>query len=100
MVSIMLHFYSILLIVLFIFVFVMQENHGTLEAQIESLLNLEKQMRLAGDVAGTRKAVCDIIQLCFEASAWKALNDQIVLLSKRRGQLKQVSLFYMKARAP
>ncbi|XP_057523546.1 26S proteasome non-ATPase regulatory subunit 12 homolog A-like [Amaranthus tricolor] len=67
----------------------MMENHGTLEAQIESLLNLEKQMRLAGDVAGTRKAICDIIQLCFEASAWNALNDQIELLSKRRGQLKQ-----------
>jgi len=47
-------------------------------------------MRLAGDVAGTRKAVTDILQLCFDARAWKTLNDQIVVLSKRRGQLKQV----------
>ncbi|KAG9456494.1 hypothetical protein H6P81_001002 [Aristolochia fimbriata] len=62
---------------------------GNLEAAIESLLNVEKQMRLAGDVAGTRKAVIDIIQLCYQARAWKTLNDQIVLLSKRRGQLKQ-----------
>ncbi|XP_068647420.1 26S proteasome non-ATPase regulatory subunit 12 homolog A-like [Aristolochia californica] len=62
---------------------------GNLEAAIESLLNVEKQMRLAGDVSGTRKAVIDIIQLCYEARAWKTLNDQIVLLSKRRGQLKQ-----------
>ncbi|KAK3030869.1 hypothetical protein RJ639_037326 [Escallonia herrerae] len=46
-------------------------------------------MRLNGDVAGTRKAVIDILKLCFEARAWKTLNDQIVLLSKRRGQLKQ-----------
>ncbi|CAO2826131.1 unnamed protein product [Amaranthus hypochondriacus] len=67
----------------------MAESHGTLESQIDTLLNVEKQMRLAGDVAGTRKAACDILQLCFEASAWKTLNDQIVLLSKRRGQLKQ-----------
>ncbi|KAL4330306.1 hypothetical protein HN51_036991 [Arachis hypogaea] len=64
-------------------------NTGNLDASIEQLLNVEKQMRLAGDVAGTRKAVTDILQLCFEARAWKTLNDQIVVLSKRRGQLKQ-----------
>ncbi|XP_020099045.1 26S proteasome non-ATPase regulatory subunit 12 homolog A-like isoform X1 [Ananas comosus] len=65
----------------------MQEEN--LDAAIESLLNVEKQMRLAGDVAGTKKAVIDIIELCYKARAWKTLNDQIVLLSKRRGQLKQ-----------
>lgn len=68
----------------------MQENGGNLDAQIEALLNVEKQMRLNGDVAGTKKAATDILSLCFEARAWKTLNDQIVLLSKRRGQLKQV----------
>ncbi|KAF4371649.1 hypothetical protein F8388_008589 [Cannabis sativa] len=46
-------------------------------------------MRLAGDVAGTKKAATDILQLCFEARAWKTLNEQIIVLSKRRGQLKQ-----------
>jgi len=67
-----------------------QEGDSTnLDAAIESLLNVEKQMRLAGDVAGTRKAVIDIVELCYKAGAWKTLNDQIVLLSKRRGQLKQ-----------
>lgn len=66
-----------------------QESGGNLDAAIESLLNVEKQMRLAGDVAGTKKAVTDILQLCYDARAWKTLNDQIVLLSKRRGQLKQ-----------
>ncbi|KAG2716420.1 hypothetical protein I3843_03G127400 [Carya illinoinensis] len=65
------------------------EGGGNLEAAIEQLLNVEKQMRLAGDVAGTKKAVTDILLLCFEARAWATLNDQIVLLSKRRGQLKQ-----------
>ncbi|GAA0143550.1 protease [Lithospermum erythrorhizon] len=60
-----------------------------LEAQIEALLNVEKQARQAGDVSSTRKATTDIVQLCFDARAWKILNDQIVLLSKRRGQLKQ-----------
>jgi len=70
-----------------------QEGDSTnLDAAIESLLNVEKQMRLAGDVAGTRKAVIDIVELCYKAGAWKTLNDQIVLLSKRRGQLNQVGL--------
>ncbi|KAL1540847.1 26S proteasome non-ATPase regulatory subunit 12 A [Salvia divinorum] len=46
-------------------------------------------MRQVGDVAGTRKAVTDIIQLCLDAGAWATLNEQIVLISKRRGQLKQ-----------
>ncbi|KAK6922895.1 26S proteasome regulatory subunit RPN5, C-terminal domain [Dillenia turbinata] len=68
-----------------------REGGGNLDAQIESLLNVEKQMRNAGDVAGTKKAVIDILQLCFEAKAWKTLNDQILLLSKRRGQLKQAT---------
>lgn len=65
------------------------DGERNLEAAIEQLLNVEKQMRLAGDVAGTKKAATDILQLCFDAKAWRTLNDQIVLLSKRRGQLKQ-----------
>ncbi|KGN62104.1 26S proteasome non-ATPase regulatory subunit 12 homolog A [Cucumis sativus] len=65
------------------------EGERNLEEAIEQLLNVEKQMRLAGDVAGTKKAATDILQLCFEAKAWRTLNDQIMLLSKRRGQLKQ-----------
>ncbi|EYU24064.1 hypothetical protein ABFS83_12G003700 [Erythranthe nasuta] len=67
----------------------MENGGGNLEAQIELLLNVEKQMRQAGDVAGIRKAVTDILLLCFEAGAWNTLNEQIVLISKRRGQLKQ-----------
>ncbi|KAL8139316.1 hypothetical protein V2J09_005337 [Rumex salicifolius] len=67
----------------------MEHQDSKLEAQIESLLNVEKQMRLAGEIAGTKKAASDILLLCFEARAWKTLNDQIILLSKRRGQLKQ-----------
>ncbi|XP_021895496.1 26S proteasome non-ATPase regulatory subunit 12 homolog A isoform X2 [Carica papaya] len=67
----------------------MEGNRGNLETEIDKLLNVEKQMRLAGDVAGTRKAVTEILQLCFEAKDWKLLNEQIVNLSKKRGQLKQ-----------
>lgn len=69
---------------------IFQEGKGNLEAQIDQLLNTEKQMRLSGDVAGTKKAVTEILQLCFEAKDWKTLNEQIVNLFKKRGQLKQV----------
>lgn len=65
------------------------QRNSKLEEQIEALLNVEKSMRQTGDVVGTRKAATEILQLCFDARAWKTLNDQIVLLSKRRGQLKQ-----------
>jgi hypothetical protein len=65
---------------------------SNLDAVIESLLNVEKQMRLSGEVAATRKAVIDIVELCYKVGVWKTLNDQIVHLSKRRGQLKQVRL--------
>ena len=68
----------------------LQEENQNLDAAIDALLNVEKQARLAGDVAGTKKAVIDIVELCYKARAWKTLNDQIILLSKRRGQLKQV----------
>lgn len=66
-----------------------RDEEKKLEATIESYLNQEKKMRLAGDVTGTRDAVVSIIKACHEAHAWKTLNEQIVLLSKRRGQYKQ-----------
>lgn len=44
----------------------------------------------AADITGTKKVVAGILETCFEAGDWKALNEQIVLLSKRRAQLKQV----------
>ncbi|CAM6090625.1 unnamed protein product [Calypogeia fissa] len=64
-------------------------KEGKLDAAIESLLEIEKQFRLSANVNGTRKVVVAIIQLCYDARAWKTLNEQIVLLSKRRAQLKQ-----------
>ncbi|GAB2266511.1 hypothetical protein Dimus_001515 [Dionaea muscipula] len=37
------------------------EGQGNLKAQLEVLLNVEKQMRLAGDVSSTKKTACDIL---------------------------------------
>ncbi|CAM6043993.1 unnamed protein product [Sphagnum compactum] len=60
-----------------------------LDAAIEELLKLENQMRCAADVSRTRRVVVAIVQLCYEARAWRTLNDQIRLLSRRQPQLQQ-----------
>lgn len=43
----------------------------------------------AADVPGTKLAVVAIVRACFQARAWSALNENILLISKRRSQLKQ-----------
>lgn len=58
---------------------------------LEILLSLEKQSRTAADMHSTARVLVAIVKLCFEARDWDALNEHIVLLSKRRSQLKQVS---------
>ncbi|KAG6528693.1 hypothetical protein ZIOFF_010877 [Zingiber officinale] len=40
-----------------------EDNEEKLDVALDSLLNVEKQMRLAGDVAGTKKALIDILEL-------------------------------------
>ncbi|GJP69107.1 hypothetical protein CLOP_g25734 [Closterium sp. NIES-67] len=65
-------------------------KEGKLTEALDALLGLEKQMRLAADVVGTRTVAVAILKVCHEAAAWKLLNEQIVALSKRRAQLKQV----------
>uniref|UniRef100_A0A671LYB8 26S proteasome non-ATPase regulatory subunit 12-like n=1 Tax=Sinocyclocheilus anshuiensis TaxID=1608454 RepID=A0A671LYB8_9TELE len=62
---------------------------GRLQEAIESLLSLEKQTRTASDMLSTSRILVAIVQLCYEAKDWDALNENIMLLSKRRSQLKQ-----------
>ena len=47
-------------------------------------------VRQAGDAISTRKVCVAVVQSCFEKRDFKALNEHILLLSKRRSQLKQV----------
>lgn len=37
----------------------------------------------------TGRVLVAVVQICFDAKNWLALNENIVLLSKRRSQLKQ-----------
>lgn len=61
---------------------------GRLEDALTSLMPLEKQARLATDVKSTARILFSIVSYCWELKNLSALNENIILLSKRRGQLK------------
>ncbi|KAI8338565.1 PCI domain-containing protein [Chlamydoabsidia padenii] len=61
---------------------------GKLNEAIEKLLSLEKQARNAADPNSTSRILVQVIKLCRDANDWKLLNEQIILLSKKHGQLK------------
>lgn len=60
-----------------------------MQAAIEKLLPLEKQTRQASDLASTSRIIVAIVTICKEAGDWNLLNEQVLLLSKKHGQLKQ-----------
>ncbi|KAL1914983.1 uncharacterized protein VTP21DRAFT_7688 [Calcarisporiella thermophila] len=64
-------------------------RQNKLSEAIEKLLVIEKKARQAEDLASTSRILVGIIRLCFEAQEWQLLNENIVLLSKKHGQLKQ-----------
>lgn len=65
-------------------------KQGKLHEAIEGLLNLEKAARQAEDIAALRAACGAVVSACYDAKDWKLLEENVVLLSKRRGQLRQV----------
>uniref|UniRef100_A0A8C5R8T0 26S proteasome non-ATPase regulatory subunit 12 n=1 Tax=Leptobrachium leishanense TaxID=445787 RepID=A0A8C5R8T0_9ANUR len=62
---------------------------GRLQEVIETLLSLEKQTRTASDMISTSRILVAIVKMCYEAKDLDLLNENIILLSKRRSQLKQ-----------
>ncbi|KAI9879018.1 MAG: hypothetical protein M1830_009817 [Pleopsidium flavum] len=59
------------------------------QAAIEKLLALEKQTRQASDLASTSRLLVAIVTICKDSKDWGLLNEQVLLLSKKHGQLKQ-----------
>ncbi|KAI5282909.1 hypothetical protein KEM54_002482 [Ascosphaera aggregata] len=56
---------------------------------IEKLLVLEKPCRQASDLASSSRVLIGIVTIAKDSGNWKLLNEQIISLSKRHGQLKQ-----------
>lgn len=64
-------------------------DSGNSSAAFEKLFSLEKKTRQASDLASSKRVLAKIVQVAKKAGNWKLLNEQIVLLSKKHGQLKQ-----------
>ena len=62
---------------------------GRIQEAIDILLGLEKQARTGCDMVSTSRVLVAIVQICRQANDWSLLNEHIVLLTKRRSQLKQ-----------
>ncbi|KAF5829952.1 hypothetical protein DUNSADRAFT_15288 [Dunaliella salina] len=62
---------------------------GKLHEALQGLLNLEKVGRLAEDVTATKAACAAVLDACHQAKEWKLMEEQIMVLAKRRSQLKQ-----------
>ncbi|XP_065826835.1 26S proteasome non-ATPase regulatory subunit 12-like isoform X1 [Oscarella lobularis] len=56
---------------------------------LDKLLAMEKQTRQAADAHSTSLILVAAVRVCFDAGEWSLLNEHIVLLTKRRTQLKQ-----------
>ncbi len=45
-------------------------------------------------MVSTSRILVAVVQMCYEAKDWDALNENIMLLTKRRSQLKQVNVCF------
>ncbi|CAN6655368.1 26S proteasome regulatory subunit Rpn5p [Trichomonascus vanleenenianus] len=61
------------------------------DSALERLLTLEKKTRQASDLASSKRVLEKIVEVCHKTSNWKVLNEQVQLLSKKHGQLKQAT---------
>lgn len=64
-------------------------KNGKAQQAIERLLPLEKQARQASDLPSTSRLLVAIVTICKNSGDWSLLNEQVQLLSKKHGQLKQ-----------
>ncbi|CAD7675041.1 unnamed protein product [Nyctereutes procyonoides] len=55
-----------------------------LQEVIETLLSLEKQTHTASDMVSTSCILVAVVKMCNEAKEWDLLNENTMLLSKRR----------------
>ncbi|KAL8671671.1 MAG: hypothetical protein Q9168_003819 [Polycauliona sp. 1 TL-2023] len=61
------------------------------QAALEKLAALEKSARQASDLATTSRSLVAIITICKDSGDWPLLDEQVLLLSKKHGQLKQAT---------
>ncbi|KAJ1643208.1 proteasome regulatory particle subunit [Coemansia erecta] len=62
---------------------------GNLNQALEKLHALEKKSRSAADLWSTTKLVETIVDICGNSGEWVLLEQEVTLLAKKHGQLKQ-----------
>ena len=63
---------------------------GGLAQATEGLLAIEKRGRLAEDPVSTKLACCSLLDVLYKQKNYKDAQEKLILLTKRRGQLKEV----------
>lgn len=58
------------------------------KSALDKVLLLEKQTRQASDGASSKRIVVKLVDILVSAKDWELLDEQITLLSKKHGQLK------------
>lgn len=66
-----------------------QAQSGQVQQAIEKLSALEKQTRQSSDLPSTSRLLVAIVTICKDSGDWSLLNEQVQVLSKKHGQLKQ-----------
>ena len=62
---------------------------GKLQEALDTLLEMEKRHRLAEDYGATSACCAAILDATHAAGDWKLLNENLLILAKRRSQLRQ-----------
>lgn len=57
-------------------------------SSLDKLLLLEKQTRQASDLLSSKRILQKLVEVLVSHKDWKLLNEQVLLLSKKHGQLK------------
>ncbi|UJO25090.1 26S proteasome non-ATPase regulatory subunit 12 [Fulvia fulva] len=64
-------------------------QNGQTQQAVDKLLSLEKQTRQSSDLPSTSRLLVAIVTISKQSGDWSLLNEQVQLLSKKHGQLKQ-----------
>ncbi|KAH3668506.1 hypothetical protein OGAPHI_002260 [Ogataea philodendri] len=65
-----------------------QLSKSDYKSAVDKLLLLEKQTRQASDLASCKRIMVNLVDLLASKKDWSLLDEQILLLSKKQGQLK------------
>ncbi|CAF4451318.1 unnamed protein product [Rotaria sp. Silwood2] len=67
----------------------LMKDETKLNEVLDRLLLLEQQTYIAAETISTGCVLVAIVKYCYQAKQWEKMNEHIIILSRRRSQLKQ-----------